>query len=82
MSRNDQVIRQWFLLQKLGSERGATLQELATALPEDCSRHPRTIRRDLEALEAAHFPLLTERVVTCPAGKQSISWLRHTTLAN
>src|SRR3989442_9536503 len=61
MSRNDQVIRQWFLLQKLGSERGATLQDLAAALPEDCFRHPRTIRRDLEALDAAHFPLLTER---------------------
>jgi len=62
MSRNDQVIRQWFLLQKLGSERGTTLQELAAALPEDCFRHPRTIRRDLEALDAAHFPLLTERI--------------------
>ncbi|HEV8717426.1 MAG TPA: WYL domain-containing protein [Candidatus Binatia bacterium] len=62
MSRNDQVIRQWFLLQKLGSGRGATLQELAATLPEDCSRHPRTIRRDLEALDAVPFPLLTERV--------------------
>ena len=62
MSRNDQVIRQWFLLQKLGSGRGATLQELAATLPEDWFRHPRTIRRDLEALDAAHFPLLTERV--------------------
>jgi predicted DNA-binding transcriptional regulator YafY len=62
MSRNDQVIRQWFLLQKLGSERGVTLQELAAALPEDYSCHPRTIRRDLEALDAAHFPLLAERV--------------------
>ncbi|MBI3300887.1 MAG: hypothetical protein HYZ72_02250 [Deltaproteobacteria bacterium] len=62
MSRNDQVTRQWLLLQKLESARGATLQELAAALPEDFSRHPRTIRRDLEALEAACFPLLTERV--------------------
>ncbi|MBI3300466.1 MAG: WYL domain-containing transcriptional regulator [Deltaproteobacteria bacterium] len=62
MSRNDQVTRQWLPLQKLESARGATLQELAAALPEDFSRHPRTIRRDLEALEAACFPLLTERV--------------------
>jgi len=61
MSRNDQVTRQWFLLQKLETSRGATLQELAAALPEDYSRHPRTVRRDLEALETAHFPLITER---------------------
>ena|SRR6266581_5112768 len=61
MSRDDQVTRQWLLLKKLESARGATLQELAAALPEDFSRHPRTIRRDLEALEV-RFPLLTERV--------------------
>lgn len=61
MSRNDQVTRQWFLLQKLESPRGATLRELAAALPEDSPRHPRTIRRDLEALEV-RFPLITERI--------------------
>ena len=61
MSRNDQVTRQWLLLQKLESAQGATLQELAASLPEDFSRHPRTIRRDLEALEV-RFPLFTERV--------------------
>lgn len=61
MPRNDQVTRQWLLLQKLEHSRGATLQELAASLPEDLSRHPRTIRRDLEALEAAHIPLITER---------------------
>lgn len=61
MPRNDQVTRQWLLLQKLETSRGATLQELSASLPEDLSRHPRTIRRDLEALEAAHIPLITER---------------------
>jgi predicted DNA-binding transcriptional regulator YafY len=61
MARNDQVTRQWLLLKKLESGRGATLQELAAALPDDASRHPRTIRRDLEALET-RFPLVTERV--------------------
>jgi pantothenate synthetase len=40
------------ILKKLESVRGATLQELAAALPEDYSRHPRTLRRDLEALES------------------------------
>ena len=61
MPRNAQVTRQWFLMQKLENSQGATLQELAASLPEDLSRHARTIRRDLEALEAAHIPLITER---------------------
>src|SRR5881628_2682435 len=61
MPRNYQVIHQRFLLHKLESARGATIDELATALPPDYSRHARTIRRDLEALEVA-FPLLIERV--------------------
>lgn len=61
MSRNEQVTRQWLLLKRLENGRGATLQELAAALPEDASRHPRTIRRDLEALET-RFPLVAERV--------------------
>ncbi len=39
-----------------------TLHGLADGLPAEFSRHPRTIRRDLEALEAAGFPLLTDKV--------------------
>ena len=66
MPRNDQVTRQWHVLQRLeASKRGLTLDELLAALPLDLARHPRTIRRDLEALEAAHFPLLTERIEGC-----------------
>jgi predicted DNA-binding transcriptional regulator YafY len=62
MPRNDQITRQWHLLRHLEASRhGATLSELAEALPADFVRHHRTIRRDLEALEAAEFPLLTER---------------------
>ena len=61
MPRNDQVTRQWLLMQKLEQSHGATLQELAASLPEDFSCHPRTIRRDLEALEAAHIPLRPHR---------------------
>lgn len=60
MSRNDQVTRHWFLLRKLESSRGLTIDELARALPEDYACHPRTVRRDLEALEVI-FPLITER---------------------
>jgi hypothetical protein len=63
MPRDDQVTRQWHALQRLeASKRGLTLDELLAALPSDLAKHPRTLRRDLEALEAAHFPLLSERV--------------------
>jgi predicted DNA-binding transcriptional regulator YafY len=61
MPRNDQVTRQWLLLQKLESTHGVTLEELSGSLPEDLARHPRTIRRDLEALEV-RFPLIVERI--------------------
>jgi predicted DNA-binding transcriptional regulator YafY len=63
MPRNDQVVRQLLLLQRLeAARRGLTLEQLVDGLPADSVRHPRTIRRDLAALEAAHFPLVTERV--------------------
>ena len=63
MPRNDQVTRQWHLLRSLDATRhGRTLQQLLGELPSFLARHPRTIRRDLEALESAGFPLLTERV--------------------
>jgi predicted DNA-binding transcriptional regulator YafY len=63
MPRNDQVTRQWHLIRHLeAATRGSTLPELTAALPPELSRHPRTIRRDLEALEAAGFPLLTDRI--------------------
>lgn len=63
MPRNDQVTRQWHLLQRLsGARQGLTLSQLVDAIPPDLTRHPRTVRRDLAALESSHFPLLTERV--------------------
>jgi predicted DNA-binding transcriptional regulator YafY len=61
MSRNDQVKRQWLLIARLAGSRGATLDELLAALPPDHKCHVRTVRRDLEALEA-HFPLYPDRV--------------------
>jgi predicted DNA-binding transcriptional regulator YafY len=60
MPRNDQVTRQWFLLQALQKPGGATIEELARSLPKDYACHLRTIRRDLQALEA-RFPLYTDR---------------------
>ncbi len=63
MPRNDQVTRQWHLLERLsGARQGLTLAQLVDAIPPELTRHPRTVRRDLAALEASHFPLLTERV--------------------
>ena len=61
MPRNDQLIRQWQLLRLLESSRGVSLDEIVDRLPPDYARHPRTVRRDLEALEAT-FPLINERI--------------------
>ncbi len=60
MPRNDQITRQWHLLRQLEVSNGLTLQQLVEAVPEDFPRNARTVRRDLEALEAAGFPLITE----------------------
>ena len=54
-------MRQWHVLRRLESPGGATLEDLVDCIPADFSRHVRTIRRDLEALEAL-FPLVTEQV--------------------
>ncbi len=61
MPRNDQVTRQWFILQALERPGGATIEEIARTLPKDYTCHPRTIRRDLQALEV-RFPIYTDRV--------------------
>ncbi|MGE0472799.1 MAG: helix-turn-helix transcriptional regulator [Nitrospirales bacterium] len=62
MPRNDQMIRHHRILQLLEGSRGKTLKELAQAMPTDYARHERTLRRDLEALEASGFPLINEKI--------------------
>ena len=58
MARGDQLGRQWRILQILiGSRSGKTVSELAAEI--EC--HPRTVYRDLEALQIAGFPLFTDR---------------------
>jgi predicted DNA-binding transcriptional regulator YafY len=62
MARNAQVVRVLHVLRRLEASQGATLGELAAALPPGMPKHPRTLRRDLEAIEALGFPLYTDRV--------------------
>jgi predicted DNA-binding transcriptional regulator YafY len=62
MPRNDQVTRQWHLLRRLEGSQGATLQDLVSSLPDDFPKNPRTIRRDLESLEFAGFPIVTDQI--------------------
>ena len=58
MARGDQLARQWRIIQTLIiSRRGKSVPELAG----DLQCHTRTVYRDLEALQAAGFPVYTER---------------------
>lgn len=54
--RNAEVIRQWSILRDLEAARRLTIDDLA----ERTGVTTRTIRRDLEALQAAGFPLFDE----------------------
>ena len=59
MARGDQLGRQWKIIRRLiASKQGKSVRELASEL--DC--HPRTVYRDLEALQVAGFPVYNERV--------------------
>lgn len=56
--RGDQLAKQWRILRAIESRgQGATVGELAAQ--EHC--HPRTIWRDLAAIQAAGFPLYSEK---------------------
>lgn len=59
MGRNAEVIRQWTILREIERRRGAgaTIDELAAL----CDVTTRTIRRDIQALEEAGFPLYDDR---------------------
>jgi predicted DNA-binding transcriptional regulator YafY len=59
MPRNAEVIRQWTILREIERARGSgvTIDDLAA----QCSVTTRTIRRDLQALEEAGFPLYDDK---------------------
>ena len=59
MARGDQLGRQWKIIRRLiAAQKGTSVKDLAADL--DC--HPRTVYRDLEALQVAGFPVYNERV--------------------
>lgn len=58
MPRNAEVIRQWTILRELEASRRATIDRLA----KTTGVTTRTIRRDLEALQASGFPLYDELI--------------------
>jgi predicted DNA-binding transcriptional regulator YafY len=59
VARNSEVIRQWTILREIERARqaGVTIDDLAS----HCGVTTRTIRRDLQALEEAGFPLFDDR---------------------
>jgi len=58
VARNAEVIRQWTILREIERARtGVTIDDLASL----CAVTTRTIRRDLQALEEAGFPLFDDK---------------------
>jgi len=58
MPRNAEVVRQWKILRAVEASRRGTIDGLAKM----CGVTTRTIRRDLDALQEAGFPLFDEKV--------------------
>ena len=59
MARSSEIVRQWEILREIDTARtGTPIARLAALLRV----HPRTIRRDLDALARAGFPLFDDKV--------------------
>lgn len=84
MGRNSELIRQWTLLQQLAAVRTNTIPLMSA----DLKVSTRTIRRDLEALQMAGFPIYDEtvdgtkfwRIDSKPAGAMARSGLTFSEL--
>ncbi len=59
MARGDQLSRQWRIIQTLNTSK---IGKSAADLAEDLDCNPRTVYRDLEALQTAGFPIYIEKV--------------------
>jgi len=77
MARNEQLIRQHKIIQVLERRRyGATLEDLRDTVVDELglgSLHVRSIRRDIEALQAAGMPIITEETQSGKIWKMSRS---------
>lgn len=75
MARNEQLIRQHKIIQVLERRRyGASLEDLRDTVVEELglgSLHVRSIRRDIEALQAAGMPIITEETQSGKVWKMS-----------
>ncbi|MFN7730762.1 MAG: helix-turn-helix transcriptional regulator [Pirellula sp.] len=75
MARNEQLIRQHKIIQVLERRRyGATLEDLRDTVVDELglgSLHTRSIRRDIEALQAAGMPIITEDTANGKVWKMS-----------
>jgi predicted DNA-binding transcriptional regulator YafY len=66
MARNAELVRQWEVLRAIdGARLGITVAKLAG----ERGVHPRTIRRDIDALCRAGFPLYDEKINGTPMWK-------------
>jgi predicted DNA-binding transcriptional regulator YafY len=66
MARNTELVRQWEILREIDAARtGIPIAKLAAMRQV----HQRTIRRDLDALQRAGFPLIDEKVNNTPMWK-------------
>ncbi len=76
MPRNAEVIRQWNILREIERSRASsvTIDALHAAL---CDVTTRTIRRDLQALEEAGFPLYDDRSHDDGRTRWTINDARH-----
>ncbi len=75
MARNEQLIRQHKIIQILERRRyGATLEDLRDSVVQELgigTLHVRSIRRDIEALQAAGMAIITEETQTGKVWKMS-----------
>jgi predicted DNA-binding transcriptional regulator YafY len=75
LARNEQLIRQHKIIQVLERRRyGATLEDLRDTVVDELglgSLHVRSIRRDIEALQAAGMPIITEETQSGKVWKMS-----------
>jgi len=72
-SRGRSVIREWQILRSIEGRAGKTLAELAALH----GVHQRTIRRDIQVLEAAGFPVVDEWTESGRRWRVVVDWRKE-----